>query len=420
MAASKTSIGRNHPEQLMVGDIGMSDKRKTENGAAVELAAKGFFYSPVPMLLINRDGIVIEVNCALRELMKTELVACKGHHYDHLEQQINHSLQGSIIPSGGIIAQQFLNQIEQPNRIGMDNLEIAEEFCNYTSPVFGHAKLRSRETPLIGTSTGDVEGAILSVEVLEIERLRYYQDELQKRFTHELMWEVYAASYDRILLEMPFYQEVLHRHVTTMNSPSINNILDLGAGTGNVAVRLLQEGKSVTAVDLSIAMLRKLFSKLYEPLAEKLVTIEETAERLPQLNGNCFDGVNVLLAFFDMQDPFSALGEATRLLKSGGTLIVTEPKRCFNVSELMDFAERHIRKRGLIDELQEDWNRIQSVAPHINQKIQEVQSNTAAEIPKTPWHAEALYEFLEVNGFRNLTFEDSHLGNCATITGTKS
>ena len=397
----------------------MSGKEKTDNGAAMELAAKGFFYSPVPMLLINRDGIVIEVNCALRELMRADLVVCKGHHYDQLSEQISRSLQGTLIPGGGIIAQQFLFQEGQPNRIGIENLEIAEGFCQYTSPVFGHAKLRSHETPLINTSTGDVEGAILSVDVLEIERLQNYQDELLKRCTHELMWEVYAASYDRILLEMPFYQEVLQRHFRTMNKPSIRNILDIGAGTGNVAVRLLQEGKSITAVDLSVAMLRKLFTKLDETLAGNLVAIEETAERLPQLDGECFDGVNVLLAFFDMQDPFSALCEAIRLLKSGGTMIVTEPKRCFNVSELMDFGEQHLRERGLIDELQEDWNRIQSVAPHLNQKIQEVQSTTAGERPQTPWHAEGLYEYLEANGFKNLTFKDSHLGNCATITGIK-
>ena len=101
-------------------------------------------------------------------------------------------------------------------------------------------------------------------------------------------------------------------------------------------------------------------------------------------------------------------------------MIITEPKRCFNVSMLMNYADQHLREKGLIEELQEDWNRIQSVAPHINQKIREVQSSIVAEIPKTPWHAEAVYEFLGVNGFRNLTFEDSHLGNCATITGIKS
>jgi len=405
--------------QLIAGDIVMSRKRKTENGIAVEFAAKGFFYSPAPMLLINRKGIVIEVNCALRELMGTELAACKGHHYDHLEGQISDNLQGSLIPGRGIIAQQFLHQKVQPNRIRMEDLDIAEGICHYTSSVFGQAKLRSQEIPLINTSTGDVEGAILSVEVLDIDSQRNYQIGLQKRFTHELMWEIYAASYDRILFEMPFYQEVLHRHITAMNIPSIKNILDIGAGTGNVTVRLLQEDKSITAVDISNAMLRKLFSKLDETLATNLITIEETAERLPQLRDGFFDGVNVLLAFFDMQDPFSALGEAIRLLKPSGTLIVTEPKQCFNVSELMDFAERHLRDRGLIDELQQDWERIQSVAPHINQKIQEVQSTTAAHSLQTPWHAEGLYEYLELNGFRNLTFEDSHLGNCATIKGVK-
>jgi len=392
---------------------------REDGPTAKDLTAKSFFYSHVPMLLIDRKGIVKEVNCALRELMRTDLAGCKGSSWVRLTHNFDKRLQGSLFPSKGIVKRQFASHGEQSHRLKVEDLDIAEEACQYDSPVFGRARLRLIEIPLIDTSTGDVNGAILNFDVLELDRMQKYQKALRKRWTHELMWETYAASYDRILLEMPFYQEVLQRHYEAMNTPSIRNVLDIGAGTGNLTVRLLQAGKSIVAVDTSHAMLRKLSSKLNEKTETNLTIIEDTAEWLPHLQDGCFDGVTAMLVFFDMQDPFSALDEAVRLLKPGRTLIVTDPKECFNVSELMEFAERHLRNRGLLGELEEDWTRIQTVAPLVDQKIQETQNVSSTESRQCLWDAEKIYEVLTKRGFTDLTFEDSHLGNCATIRGVK-
>ena len=255
------------------------------------------------------------------------------------------------------------------------------------------------------------------MQLIEQEKVQTSNESSSKHFYDSPVWELYAASYDRILPELPFYQQVLNRHVTAMSSPSILNILDIGAGTGNVALPLLRSGKTVTAVDTSNAMLKKFYSKLNKKDLASLFVFEDTAERLPYISDNCFDGVTVLLAFFDMQNPLSALQEAICKLKSGGRLIITEPKACFNVTELMAFAERHLCESGLMENLEADWTRIQTVAPQINRKIKEVQSST--DFSPAPWNAELLYKILTENGFTDLTFEDSHLGNCATIKGIK-
>ena len=198
-----------------------------------------------------------------------------------------------------------------------------------------------------------------------------------------------------------------------MNSATIMDVLDIGAGTGNVSIELLKANKNITAVDTSLAMLKQFYRKIDETMVKNLTIIEDTAERLPHLFSNSFDGVTVLLAFFDMLNPFAALDEAIRLLKPGGTLIVTEPKACFNVTELMAHAEEYLHKQDLMNRLEEDWQRIQTVAPHINKKIQDAQSSDKTTLQ--PWHAEALHEILTERGFVDLSFEDSHLGNCATI-----
>lgn len=397
----------------------MSNIEIEEERTTGEMTAKSFVYSHVPMLLIDQKGIVKEINCALRELMGTDLAGCKGQSCTHLTHRLDKKLQGDLFPSQGIVKKRFLSHRALTYRTGVDDLDIAEATRHYDSREFGPSKLRIIEIPLIDPSTGDINGALLTLEVLELDRLGLYQKALRKRWVHELMWETYAASYDRILLEMPFYQEVLQRHFAAMNTHSINNILDLGTGTGNLAVRLLQAGKSITAVDISHAMLQKLFSKLNGKTGTNLTIIEDTAERLPHLQDGGFDGVTAMLVFFDMQYPKAALEEAVRLLKPGGTLIVTDPKECFNVSKLMEFAERHLRQRGLLPKLEVDWIRIQTVAPHVDQKIQEAMSESPAEPGQYIWNAEIIYEHLIKRGFINLTFEDSHLGNCATIKGVK-
>ena len=111
--------------------------------------------------------------------------------------------------------------------------------------------------------------------------------------------------------------------------------------------------------------------------------------------------------------------EAVRVLKAGGTLVITDPKACFNVVELTTFAERHIRDQGLYEDLGDDWVRVQSVAPALEAGIHSHRAGKPGSSPRPPWHAEQIHTNLRSLGFVDLSFEDSHLGNCATITGRK-
>src|SRR5215472_14784934 len=77
----------------------------------------------------------------------------------------------------------------------------------------------------------------------------------------EEIWEAYAESYDHILPILPFYQEAVRRHVSALTAASIRRVIDVGAGTGNVAVQLASRGVEVTAMDISSAMLAQLRRK---------------------------------------------------------------------------------------------------------------------------------------------------------------
>ena len=101
------------------------------------------------------------------------------------------------------------------------------------------------------------------------------------------MWQIYAASSDRVLLELPFYQEVVHRHISAMNVATTTNILDIGAGTDNVAIQLQREDKIISAVATSKAMLKTFYRKIDDTITSSFTIIEDTAEGLPHLPDAC-------------------------------------------------------------------------------------------------------------------------------------
>jgi ubiquinone/menaquinone biosynthesis C-methylase UbiE len=280
-------------------------------------------------------------------------------------------------------------------------------------------RLRVSELPRIDTNSGICDGSIIFLQPRDMRDVDEFEISIDRRLSHEVMWEVYAASHDRIHSELPFYQQVVDRHCMAMEPAHIRTICDVGTGTGIPTARLLKLGKYVTAVSTNRAMLQKLRNRLGPGYHERLTVIEDSAENLPQLPDAGFDGVSVLLAFFDMADPLSALREAQRLLKPGGVLIVTEPRACFDMDALMKASQEWLRDHGLLEELGEDWQRIETIAPLIRDKIRDIQTHTSATALQQGWHAEAILEILRRDGFASLTFRKSHLDNCATIMGEK-
>ncbi|MGA9922175.1 MAG: methyltransferase domain-containing protein [Isosphaeraceae bacterium] len=380
--------------------------------------SKGFFYSRTPMLLVDARGRVGDVNAALRVLMGKDLAGCEGQGHEFLSARLGSRLDGELFPADGV-ARTCATVAGSRKRPMYDEIRVAETLCRYRSPEFGLADLSADEVPCIGTATGVLLGSVLNVAVLRLEGAAAYQAALRKRWTHEILWAIYASSYDAIILKLPFYQEVLDRHLAAMRRRDIARVVDIGAGTGTVTVALVKEGKSVTAVDVCRAMLEKFYSKLGGGSARNLTVIEDTAECLPQLADASFDGVTALNSFFDMEDPYAALGEAVRVLRPGGTIVITDPKACFDAERLKAFAERYLIERELYDSLRDDWLRVQSVTPALAETIASKRVPDRRSSPRPPWHAEATYETLSKLGFVNLSFEDAHMGNCATIRGMK-
>ena len=100
--------------------------------------------------------------------------------------------------------------------------------------------------------------------------------------------------------------------------PSVR-ALDAACGTGRHAAYLHDRGCTVTGVDQSLEMLAVARSKVSEVRFE-----QGDIERL-SFAGDSFDLVVVSLAVCHLADPTAAVDELARVLRPGGTLVITDP-----------------------------------------------------------------------------------------------
>jgi ubiquinone/menaquinone biosynthesis C-methylase UbiE len=213
-------------------------------------------------------------------------------------------------------------------------------------------------------------------------------------------WDLYAQSYDHVIPQLPFYQEVLGRHVTFLGF-SEGPIADLGAGTGNAAIALARKGLPVVAVEANGAMLHCLQSKIAPGMN---VEVRHTsAEELEEFYDGQFAGVNILLALYDMERPSACLSEAIRILRPGGRLIVTEPSQHFRLEPLLEYVDDLLNKKKLSQIDRADWERVRTANVILDP------TKRRGRLPVESIER----DLLKVGSVKHA--EPSHLGQCATI-----
>jgi ubiquinone/menaquinone biosynthesis C-methylase UbiE len=209
-----------------------------------------------------------------------------------------------------------------------------------------------------------------------------------------------AQSYDQVIPQLPFYQEVFGRHVTYLGF-SEGPIADLGAGTGNAAIALARKGHQVVAVESNESMLYRLQSKI-EP-GMNIEVRHTSAEELEEFQDEQFAGVNILLALYDMERPWACLNEALRILRPSDRLIVTEPSHHFRLEPLLEYVDGLLNGNKLSQIDRSDWDRVRT-------------ANLILDPTKRRGRLPA--EFIERDLLKLGIVErviPSHLGQCATI-----
>src|SRR5262245_52507016 len=265
----------------------MTSAEKHMDGSPLLQLAYGLHYAPLPALTLDAEGRVLDYNLALDVLAGDELNGRRYLQIDGLVQRLAPRVtQGNLFPADGS----------------------AKAKC--TLNVKGRSvHLTGAETVCHDPATSKVIGRIVFWEVIPADGEDWFHKKYRARLDHQLTWDTYASSYDRVLNLMPYYQEVVERHREALAATAPGPVIDLGAGTGNLAEVLIRTGRQVTVVDNSRAMLDKLRSKpaMAGEVGKRLTVIEASAEFLPMIADAAFAGVSILLALFDMQAPKQAL-----------------------------------------------------------------------------------------------------------------
>lgn len=133
-----------------------------------------------------------------------------------------------------------------------------------------------------------------------------------------------AGSYDDKHVEIfnPVEQERLSRTIAELLALSglpSPEVLDVGAGTGNLSMRFLAAGCRVCAADVSARSLERLARKA--PAGASLSTRLIADERLPFPDA-CFDIVGTYSVLHHIPDYLLTVREMVRVLRPGGLLYI--------------------------------------------------------------------------------------------------
>ncbi|WP_370970195.1 class I SAM-dependent methyltransferase [Amycolatopsis sp. cg9] len=160
------------------------------------------------------------------------------------------------------------------------------------------------------------------------------------------IWDAEAASFDDQPdhgLRDPSTRAAWSDLLLPLMPTAPATVVDLGCGTGSLAVLLAQAGYAVDGVDLSSRMLA--VAKEKAEAAGVSLGLHEGDASNPSCSPGAYDVVLARHVLWAMPDPAAALGSWVRLLKPGGRLVLVEGRWFTGAGVSADECERLVRAR---------------------------------------------------------------------------
>jgi ubiquinone/menaquinone biosynthesis C-methylase UbiE len=183
-------------------------------------------------------------------------------------------------------------------------------------------------------------------------------------------------------------------------------IIDLGCGTGNLALKLLRSNKRVTAIDIDGTALKILRQKTKQ-FSKRLKVINASALHLPSLRK--FDGICSMIVLPFVTSPQKYLENCFSLLKNNGVLSISSWLPSVSWKKLVEPEIKELKREGVIQTHFKEFQAIQSFlqkAPGI--------------IRKRSLSKRELANSLKKIGFRKIHFcGTTHGGLCILINACK-
>lgn len=236
-------------------------------------------------------------------------------------------------------------------------------------------------------------------------------------------WENYARQYDRVVCRSNLYLDLLKRLLGEdgrLARPAAGcRALDLGGGTGTLAKRLVSSDDSfhVTVIDNDPAMLelcrRKCTSYLSRGRTSSGIRIIESdltqLKGLPDISEESWDLAFLVNVLYSLTDPEELLPSVCALLRPGGELRLSEPRRDTDVAVLMEKLKQQLTHDPEATDLWDDFDAVQRF-------------NTGALDPYLHrWTTGEMIDLLRSSGFGLIVYasEDIYAGQSLVICARK-
>ncbi len=327
---------------------------------ADELLVRPSAYPTVPMYLLDNAYRIIDWNDAFTIAFDRTMEGRKGrgvlewtYFLDNYEEVLDH---GAKTFSGA-------------NQLPLIDIEDIE----YTSIRYGKltATKRAYQIP-------DDHGACMAWLVTLDPRFDdptqqvAFQQDIIRVLSLDLMWSDYAMSYDRLLNATKSYPELIHRLIGGYDGvaaiPQQARVLDLGAGTGNVTLQLIMSGRDrvVFAAENNRTMLEMLRAKCKRFLRSDaegggVIAFKQDITSLFGLEDGFFDYAIMNNVLYAVQDAEACLKETVRVLKAGGELRLSGPRRDSDLDVLFSRFEQELKDSGQYDGLEADFHHVHEI-----------------------------------------------------------
>ena len=246
------------------------------------------------------------------------------------------------------------------------------EDINYTSLRYGKLSATKRAYQIPDNSGACLAWLVtLDLKFSDPKQQAVYQQDLIRHLGLDLMWSEYAISYDRVLNNTRAYPALLGAlvggHDGIGKIPQGARILDLGAGTGNLAYKLITTGPNrvIFAVENNRIMLQILRMKCQDYLRSGpdtngggVITIKQDITSLFGLDDDYFDFAFMNNVLHAVEDAEACLKEVYRVLKPNGELRLSGPRKDPNLQILFDCFANELKEANKFLELQSNYEHV--------------------------------------------------------------
>ena len=281
---------------------------------------------------------------------------------------------------------------------GKDPLVDTEEL-RFQSPSYGLIKFH-KIAALINDQKGNPLSWSVNLNIASAEREAELWQDLEQKLREVVNWSRYAVSYDKLLYPFTDYNELVDLVVSQLGDAQL--CADLGAGTGNATLKLLERHSSrqVWAIESNEMMLQYLKQKVGAHLG-RLTAIKDDVVRLGALRyqNDYFDAAIMINVLYAVQDPLECLRQACRILKPGGMLVLSTPHRDTDVKKVLKKLRDVLQSKGLFESLAEEFE----TAKLVHEKMDNlIHRNTKEEIRRYIQEAG-----LEIRDWRDSEYADA-------------